>query len=323
MARFSLHRFIGLLLFSLATLALQPLALAQDLSPEEIARFQEHVRLGSELIEAEEFRLGIEQLLFARQMVDHPTISLSIARAYRDWGRCSAAQEEYSNLLERDQLSDDVRGAIARGLRRMPECQELAEVRVFCEPEEALLSIAGEEHPCPAQLDLPLGEYTLNVSAEGYHSFAETIRFTPNDLLEIHAILTPIPRSAEPFRPELRTQEEIDYLAFAGIATAAVGAGLLVGGFVVDLGAANRTDEIAMAHSANDRALLQDLEDQARSARLTAGILYGSGLLLVGSGVALHFLYPSLSSRDQAPGHATLRPHIQWGPTSVSTTWSW
>lgn len=325
MATTLLPRGLLLLSLSLTVLLSSALAIAQDLAPEEMERFQGYVRQGSELIENREFREGLQQLQKARDMIDHPTISLSIARAYRDWGRCANAQEEYTNLLEREGLSDEIRAAIVRGLRLMPECQELAEVRISCDPEDVLLTLQSQSYHCPLQEDLPVGEYLLSASAEGYEDFQKSFRLGPDDLLELDVVLIEIAQVPSAELPAVSSGEEDDrsLLRYAGLASAGVGLGLLAGGFIVDLGASSRTDEIAFASAENDRARLAELEEEAKSARLSAGLLYGSGLFFVGGGLAFHFLYPSLFNQDKDRSQSYLRPSLEFGPTSVQSTWRW
>ena len=74
-------------------------------------------------------------------------------------------------------------------------------ISVSSSPSDARVTIDGcnwiDTTPCKTP-DLPLGNYTVRVSREGYQEWTKTVEVTFNETTYVHATLTPNPTSEAP-----------------------------------------------------------------------------------------------------------------------------
>lgn len=277
-------------------------AAAQDVSKEEVARFKEHLKEGGALIEKREYEDGIIELKRARRIIDHPKITLSIAAAYARWGRCPKAQQEYTALLARDKLDDELRKKAAAGLQGLDKCVDSGTLVVSCSPEQAEVSIdAREPIVCPVETDLKVGPHQIEVSAPGYEPSTQTVEIDSDQTTQVSMALRPQvvrdtggqkqvhpPEPAEPAGPA----EPAEPAWYPWVTYGSLGAGgVLVGaGLLNDIVSVGRTDEIAAAQSNGDRQQLEDLQADADASYTRSILFYSSGAVLLATGVTLHML---------------------------------
>ncbi len=299
----------AIVLASVAFFTSQP-AVAQDLSEEEMASFEAHLSEGGTLLDEEVFDRAIEELDQARQLIDHPRLSVSIAGAYLKWGRCAQAESEYSTLLERDDLDERQQTRSEQGLEDAKnDCVEMATLRVRCEPDDAELQIDGERHDCPFEDDVAVGNYQIEVSAEGFETHSESVAVEANSVADTEIALM-VQEVDEP---------STNWVPIASYSAVGAGALMLAGGGFLDYRAGARSTEIAEAQQEGDMARIEELEASASSARTANALLYVGGLSLVAGGVALLILDPGAS--ESANDGSTFS--LGLSPTGISTTLRW
>ena len=297
-------------------------AAAQDVSEEEMADFEQHVATASQHIDAGEYQEGIERFEAAIEIIDHPRLSSAVADAYAQWGRCSAAEERYRQLLERDDVDGNRRQNAEDALDEVvDQCIELAPLDVQCSPEETELSTDDGELDgrlsCGFAGDVPAGEYRVTADAEGFESQVSTLFVEGETDNEFHVELSPPqPDEVEP-PPE---DDPYGWVSMAGWGAIGVGAALGVAGGVSDYGAAGRIDQAAEARAEHDFDRLEQIEADADTARTRTIALYGAGGLLIATGVAAQFIDVAalVDDDDQANPYS-----LKIGPTGVSATVSW
>lgn len=281
---------------------------AQDLPEEDLKIFERHLSEGGQSLDAGDYESAIDHLDQARELIDHPRLSVSIAGAYLAWQRCSNAEREYEQLLERDDIGDDQRGRVEQGLAEAREdCVETATLRVSCEPASTQLRIDGDSVDCPFEGEVEAGEVGLTASADGFESHSETLILEPHEVMDTRVTLV----------AEEIEEPPSDWVPMASYGAIGLGSVMLLSGGVVDYRAGSRSTEIAQAQNAGDQQRLQELESDASSARKLNAILYLGGLTFVGGGLALQFLDIGGSDNDAADFAFGLTP------TGFATTLRW
>ncbi|WP_168210334.1 PEGA domain-containing protein [Persicimonas caeni] len=270
-------------------------AFAQDVSKEELERFQAHLDKGGRLLEKKQYEDAIIELKRARRIIDHPKISLSIAGAYGKWGRCAKARKEYSALLGRKKVDEEILDKASAGIEGLDTCVDTGTLAVSCSPEHAQVSIdGGEAMACPVRTDLKVGSHKLEVSAGGFKATSETAEIEPDQTTKVSVSLSPItvkrqkdktveaPADVEPARPEWQT-----WASWGGIG---LGGALLGAGLVNDAMSVGRADDIAAAQNAGNLTRARQLEADADAAYTRSVIFYSSGAVFLATGLTLQFV---------------------------------
>lgn len=274
----------------------------------EMEAFEAHLAQAASLLSEEEFEGAISELDQARAIIDHPRLAMRVADAYRDWGRCARAEEEYLALLERDDLGDEGQARVQGDLEGIAEsCVEHATLRIRCEPAGARLSIDGQEMACPFDDDLVVGRRDIDVQAPGYEPYSATVEIAAGEVTEVDVGLV-----AEVVEPP-----PTDWISMAGYGAMGLGAALVVTGAVVDYRAGSRTDQVIEARQSADQSRLDELESQAGTARVATFILYGTGAVLVATGAVVTFGGLDFGVGDQARFSA----EVSLGGVSATLRW--
>lgn len=296
-----------------------PEVAAQEVSPEEYEAFEAHVLRSGELLNQSEFEEAISELQAAREIIDHPRISIRVAQAYMDWSRCEKADEEFAQLLGREDIDDDTRTSISESRDALTDCVTLSPLRVRCNPPTATVRVRGvgvdEVLTCPISQDFPVGEYQLHVSAEGYHPGAFPAEVDPDDGSTTAVALAAAP---EPVGPQ-DEPEAVAMMDYAGYAALGVGTAMVLGGAILDSRAGNRASEIAQARDAADWTRVDELEAAGSSARNTTLFLYIGGAAFITTGAILTFVdFDSTPDDDLGAG-------LRWqvSPTGVAAHFRW
>ncbi len=280
-----------------------------ELSDEDIQSFENHLRQSGEYLGEEEFALAIEELRDARELIDHPRIAIRMGQAYDEWGRCLDAEQTYLELLDRDDVSESDREGIQGLLDELGSCVEPGRLTVDCQPERTTIEMSGGdlEGPriinCPIDEDVAAGEYRLQGRAEGHQEATISVRVEEGD--EIRASLRLSPESEEPDSvdepdvPEVAEEPDSGRHTLNWVGMGAMGTGVLMlaGGGILDLRAGSRNDDLAAARDDGDVQRVRDLQDSASRARTATWALYGTGLAMVGGGLALTLM--SFDSPDE------------------------
>lgn len=292
---------------------LAPSAAAQDVSEQQLETFERYVAEASELIDEGDYEAGIERFEQAREIIDHPRLSVAIADAYLQWNRCAQAEAQYERLLDRDDLGEQRREAVGAGLREArTDCTQMAILQIECAPDETTLRIQDADvtdAACPFEGDVPTGELEVEAEAADHVGVVETVavdREGPNrhqfDLMHVDEASGP------------------DWAPVATWGTMGVGGALLVGGLISDYRTGNRIEEAAQARDDGDYQRLEQLESDADSARTRTALLYTGGGLLMAGGLALHLVgVDTLFGDEPDQGAATL----EVGPGTVRTIVRW
>ncbi|MBA2660694.1 MAG: hypothetical protein H0U74_00240 [Bradymonadaceae bacterium] len=292
----SLHtHLLRSLVFALTMTLMIASSAAQGPNPAEVEAFQAHLARGGQLLEDESYESAINELEQARQIIDHPRISLSIAAAFRAWGRCQQAQAEYQRLAGVENLGDDNQERLDRGLERLDGCVEMAALTVSCESPDTALHIDEARVACPYRDELPVGTYAIRALREGYLDYHATASLEPGQTTALEIYMQPTaldPPDDE--APSIVTAieqppTEAGWTAYLGYASMAAGGLLIAAGAFSDHGAGDRTSQMLEAHLAADTGRLNELEGEADSARIRTIGLYAGGALLLGTGLVLHF----------------------------------
>lgn len=335
----------------LASLLLAATPAAADMTPEQMADFEAHLQRGSGHLNEGNFEQAVEELDRARQLLDHPRISLRIVESYRQLQRCSAAEEEIEALSDRGDLSDDLREEVDQERGLLDACVETVFLEIQCSPQEARLEIEGqdwlEELSCPYAEDTTVETVVITARAEGYAPATKEVVLAPGvDRSVSFELEATAPEITEEDKPEQVVEEEpkqpeeaapkeeplkrVDELPIDDVdedgprwprlvGFSAIGAGVVMigGGAVLDYGANNRAAELVEARQQRDQTRIDELEATGANRQVMTGLLYGGGLVLMASGVALQFIDFS-SSDDQSGGFS-----VQVVGSSISTTFRW
>lgn len=298
----------GFSLALLIALAIPLTATAQDLSPEQMEAFEQHIASGGKFMDEGRFKEAIDELSQARELIDHPRLSVGIAGAYLSLDRCSAAQREFQSLVERPDLSEELQERAQTGLAEArDDCQEVAALRIDCQPAEVSLRLDGQPISCPFEEDVLVGDHPVEASAQGFEDHASTITVVPEEVTEVRITLDPV--EVEPPSGGWAT-----YVSYGAMGAGAL---MLAGGGMLDYRAGARSTEIAQAQQQGDFDRIAELESSASTAKLTTAILYVSGVALLGGGIALQFIDLSSSDEDSS-GFA-----VDLSPGGISTTFRW
>ncbi len=316
--------------------ALVATPLAAELTPEDMQMLETHLERGRDHLDEGNFEAAIDDLEQARQLHDHPLISVNIAEAYRKLNRCSIAEAEYEALAARDDLEGEVRAEFEEGREKLDECVETVQLSIECVPEEATIELQGpdmeEQFDCPFVDEMEVGMVRVEVSKPGFQTEVLEIVLEAGEDSSVEVALDAEPEPEEeplasdageevgdesvPDEP-LVAAGEPQWPTIASLAAIGVGTAMIAGGGLVDYGSRSRAEELAAARDAGDREYLETLESQGTNRRLTAGILYTGGLLFIAGGVTLQLI-------DFTPSESNSSNLSIWAsPTGITTTISW
>lgn len=301
------HRFVSAVVALAVAAVMAVPAVGGAVEPEELEQFEQHVEKASSHIDAEDYEEGIEELEQAREIIDHPRVSETIADAYKDWGRCSLAEGEYADLMERDDVDAERLEQVEESAKRLEEeCVELAVLHIRCVPEAASLTVDDQQKSCPFEGDVPVGELEVRADAEDHEPVVETVDVEANDRNE-HAV-------------ELQPTPTVDWIGIGSWSAIGVGAGLLATGGLNDYWSGRRATRIADADRRGAQERVEYLEDRARTARITTVSLYLGGAVLVAAGTAAQFVDVEevLFADDEVPGVS-----LRFGPSKLTATFRW
>lgn len=281
------------------------LVLAQ--SPQELERFEAKVSQGQAHFENEEFEEAIDVLTEAEEIFEHPTLSVRIAHASVESGRCEAAKQRLQGLRQ-SSLPDDVEARLAGLERDVDQCVSQGTVIVDCSPSQARLRLNDGDHRCGDEIELETGSYDAEVSHDGY--MAETIELTVSEREETYRSVT------------LRALEDESGADFpyeeVGLGGMATGVALMGLGLWVDSSASGRKDRIEAAARAGDFQTVDELESDAQTRRRQTIGLFGMGAVAASAGVAIYVLGTRADEPD-TPGSFALFA----GARSVSLQLLW
>ena len=304
---------VSMVLF-VAILVLAAPAIAQDVSEEELESFEGHVETAVTLLADDDYKPAIEEFDQAREIIDHPRLSVAIAEAYLDWQRCSRAEDEFRQLQGRDDLDDDQLDAVDTGLgEATDDCIEHARLDVECSPPNASLRLEDRTVDCPYTEDVAVGDFEFEAIADGHESQFETITVDRGEINRVAIELSP--KVADD------PDSSIDWLPIATWSTVGIGSALLIGGGVSDYRAGRRTTLAARAHDEGDDDRVAELEAEADSARTRTMVLYGLGGGLLVAGLTAHFIDVESLLAGDTEGSADYSLRV--GPTAISTVVRW
>lgn len=291
-------------------------AFAQNPTAEEMEAFEGHIERGGKLLDDEEFEAAIEELNLARQIVDHPRIAIRVAEAYGDWGRCSLAEEEFQLVLDSEEVDDDTIEIAKERMARLEDCVAMAHLSVSCTPGEARLFVEGddgeEQVDCPFDGDVVAGTWKARATAPDHEEIAKTIELQEGEDRQVQLVLE------KSLDIDVAQKGGADWMSLAAYGAMGTGAALLVGGGLLDRRAGQRVTEMAEARDEGDLSRVEQLESDARSARITNIALYAGGLTLIAGGVALYFVGGGESEMTEEPGFS-----LQLAPGGISTRIRW
>lgn len=315
---------------------------AADVSAEEMEAFQAHLERGSSLLDDEEFHAAIDELDQARQIIDHPRITVRIVEAFRNLDRCSKAESEYASLAAREDLSDEIIDELDQERARLDECVEHVDVVIECQPDSATVHLEGadidDDFACPYTARLPVDTLVIRVEADGYEPVEEELSLQPGVDEALEYVLVPVEEDEEEdavavddreddavavdeqVQPPPADQVEPEsprWPTILGISAMGVGAAMVAGGGLIDYGARSRLTELAEARDDGDIERVENLQSSASDRQLIAGALYGGGAAFLVGGLVLNLIDFS-SSPDDESGVS-----FRVNPTGISTLWRW
>jgi hypothetical protein len=147
---------------------------------------------------------------------------------------------------------------------------------------------------------LPVGNYDLEVTAEDYQPFTQTITVEPMKTasVKVTLIAKPVERRAE---PTVSSEPAPAFYKRPGLYVALVGAVLMGVGFTFG-GLAKQTENRAI--DANHDGVIDITRTQANTAKtqaLLANVFVATGAVAFGAGVVWAFIVPMVTSKGSAP----------------------
>jgi hypothetical protein len=143
------------------------------------------------LYQAGRFADALTKFQEAQALKPHPVIVFNIARCHEQLGalpQALAAYREYLRLSPEATDRDAVQSSIASLEKRVPRNQQLV---VSVEPAAAVVKVDGKKvGASPATIELPAGEHSLEVSAEGYEPFKRSFTMSAQRPLEMNVSLS-------------------------------------------------------------------------------------------------------------------------------------
>lgn len=257
-------------------------ATADDLSAEEMERLEVHISAAAEATDQGDYHRAVEEWTAAAEIVDHPRIRLHLGNSLAEIDECSKAQEIYEELGRRGDLDGEMRAEHRDLGRQLELCEEPGEVYFECTPDDLHLEIDDQKWSCAEWRDVEPGHYRGTATRDGFE--ADDIEFRVDDGERIQRAVV--------LRQPVEVDDGTDPLLVAGVGTAGLG-GLLLGvGAIRDSRTTERADEMVAAREDGDRARMNELRDEASSAKRITILSYGVGAaaLAAGTGLTLYSL---------------------------------
>jgi tetratricopeptide (TPR) repeat protein len=166
------------------------------------------------LYQAGRFADALTKFQEAQALKPHPVIIFNIARCHEQLGavpQALAAYREYLRLSPDASDREAVNASIA-SLEKPPQNQQFV---VSVEPAAAVVKVDGQRvGSSPASIELPAGEHSLEVSAEGYEPLKRSFTMSAQRPLEMNVSLSakavavvPVAADAPTRPPELTPLE--------------------------------------------------------------------------------------------------------------------
>ncbi|MCU0676734.1 MAG: tetratricopeptide repeat protein [Myxococcota bacterium] len=215
----------------------------------------------------------------AYELDPRPLLQFNLAQAYERLGRLQESLEAYERFLAA--APSDADDVPAARIRAAAIQQRLARTGIVLRggPDGAVVLIDGTERarlPRPDPIAVPPGSYRVLVHAEGYQPFESVVAVTAGAQVEVTV------QMSDQVVPDPTTPEESGGVSTIGIAVAAGGGALLVGGAVTGI--------LALG-AAGDATTSEDSDaDRARTLGLVTDILLGVGAAAALTGVVLMFV---------------------------------
>lgn len=307
---------------------------AQAQSAEEMAQFEEYLRVGTEAQKNGEYRQAIEQLSKAAEIVNHPRLQMEIGQSYEQLGECKKARATYEKLGRRADLSEQYEAQLGERLEGLESCVGYGELAVECSAAEAeveLVPAAGGQAVsgvCPGSWQLPEGEYALIARREGMEDERRQVRVVEGEtkrefvqFVEPMVLVDPIPGAES---------GGTHWGVYAGVGAVGVGAVLTTIALISDAGAGDRLVELQKLEQQGNAKLFAERSSENESIRTRNIGLYagGAALLLGGGGVLVWSLLSADTHADRNPDGAqaeTDRFSLQLAvhPTEVGLRFRW
>ena len=171
----------------LASAALAAPAPAEPNTEKARAAFQ----AAQALYQASRFADALTKFQEAQALKPHPVIIFNIARCHEQLGALPQALAAYREYLRLSPEASD-RAAVAASIasleKRVPQNSQLV---VSVEPPGAVVQVDGKRvGSSPASIELPPGEHSLEVSAEGYEPFKRSFTMSAQRPLEMNVSLS-------------------------------------------------------------------------------------------------------------------------------------
>ncbi len=294
-------------------LASPKMAVALELSDQEMQRLEELIASAIELQSEGDHRAALRKYRRAASISDHPRIQLEKAVSYRELGNCERAWDVYVRLLERDELDSALADEAREEMENLESCLDRGDLVIQCTPvdRDVHLSFADDapqmkEGVCPIRWTLAPGQYVLQADAEGYASKTERFRVMADERVSLTVEL----------EPEGGVDSDTHWTEYASYG--ALGGGTLFVALAVmsDRNTGERRQNLSDAYESGDPALIEQWESHNKRVRRRNIGLYGVGttlLLAGGAGLVWHLVLD-----DDASSSDPLASRSGWtlGPTS-------
>lgn len=254
-----------------AVAALPSVASAQDA--------RELFQRGRGAYETGDFEGAVEAWSAAYELDPRPLLQFNLAQAYERLGRLQESLDAYERFLA--DAPGDAADVPAARIRAAALQQRLSRTGIVLRggPEGAVVLVDGEERarlPRPDPIAVAPGSYRVEVRAEGYDTFESVVAVAAGSQVEVEVSMRAIEVTTPP------TPSEEGGISTVGIAVAAGGGALLVGGAITGI--------LALG-AANDAVTDDDSDaDRARTLALVTDVMLGVGAAAAVAGVVLMFV---------------------------------
>lgn len=224
---------------------------------------QSMFRLAVSEFKAGNYQVALDKLLEVYELDPNPIILYNIARAYEEMGMLAEAADYFQRAVADPKLPENLQAEVGR---RLPKVLPALKRR-----EAHTIAVNSVSISLGQAADRALDEYVK--SGQGGDTFIinnNTTTATDSGLL------------------------------WGGGSAALIGAGLLTGALLVDLGLSDPIDELKDPATRADRVRTLDLQDQISNGQTTATILYITGGVALAAGAAMLTLALMPGEQDPA-----------------------
>lgn len=285
---------LSLVCFALGVFA--PGTAAADLTPEQMERLEGHINNANQAEERGNHQRAAEEWAAAAELADHPRIHLRLANAQVDLNQCSAARQVYEQVGRMGDLSDDVQRERDELRGRLDTCSEPGELYFECTPRELTLEVDGQPWTCSQWQQVEPGTYRARATHPGYETENLSVRIDDGQRVEETIQLRADQLAGE--QESIHEDSSRSSLLYPGLGMSGLG-GLLIGVGVFREGrTTERAQQMQAARDDGDFARMDELRDEADSARSLTKITYGVGALALSAGAGMT-IYSLLSSSGE------------------------